>query len=104
VARRLSRLLADAGDREVYLAFDVGAINSAWAPGVSFPNIVGGLTQLEAAELGLVIGFWRSVRCISFTEYSPCVEDLRTGSLLSEMIYNILLGEALSRKEIQSPA
>ena len=81
----------------IYVSFDLSAIIASSCPGVSFPSAAGGFHSQEVIEMGLVFGLFPSVRVISFSEYSPTVEDARSGLLLANTIYHILLGEVMRK-------
>lgn len=76
----------------VLLSFNLNAINSAFCPGVCTPSVTGGFTSEEAIEIALLAGICAQVKVLDISEFSPAIEDFRTGRLVSSLIYSLLLG------------
>lgn len=85
----------------VFLSFDIDAIQSSDCPGVSAPGTIG-LTAQEALNICYLAGQSSRVKLVDMSEFNPTVEDYRTGRLLVLMFYYFLLGYAhrLENKEL----
>jgi formiminoglutamase len=81
-----------AENEKVCFSFTLDAINSAFCPGVSCPSVIGGLTAEEAVEVSMVAGASAHVLLMDISEFSPAIEDFRTGRLASNIIYHFILG------------
>ena len=78
----------------VLISFNLNAINSAYCPGVCTPSVSGGLSSEEAVEIALLAGVCPNVKVVDISEFSPAIEDFRTGRLVSSLIYYLMLGRA----------
>lgn len=88
----LSELLSTFDNsHRVFVSFNLNAINSAYCPGVSSPSVEG-LSDEDALEISLLVGSNPLVVLMDVSEYSPAVEDYRTGRLLATMLYSFCLG------------
>jgi formiminoglutamase len=82
------------GPDNFYVSFDVDAIESSAAPGVSAPSPIG-FTAQEAMDICYVAGNSSKVGMIDFVEVSPPHDrDDRTSRLVARMIANAMLGFA----------
>ncbi len=84
----------DAQREHCYVSFDVDAIRSSDAPGVSAPAAIG-FTAAEAMGMCFQAGNSSKVGMIDFVEVSPKNDiDDRTSRLVARMIANVMLGVA----------
>lgn len=75
----------------VFVSFDIDAIDSAYCPGVSAPGNIG-LSSIEACKIAYQAGMHKNVKLMDLSEYNPNVEEYRTGRLAVLMFYYFLLG------------
>jgi len=80
----------------LFVSFDLDAVRSADAPGVSCPGILG-LRAGEAVSMAFAAGSHPLVDLFDLSEYNPAIEEERTGRLAVSMFYHFCLGVA-SRK------
>lgn len=81
----------------VFVSLDMQAINAAYSPGVSYPNVLGGLTGEEAIDIARVAAHSAKLVMFDVVEYSPAVEMKRTGHLLATILFNF--AQALSSQK-----
>lgn len=77
----------------VFVSFDLDAISSCHAPGVSCPG-VRGLTAEDALSIAWVAGAHPAVSLFDLSEYNPLIEEERTGRLAAAIFYYFCLGFA----------
>jgi formiminoglutamase len=77
----------------IFVSFDLDAVKSSDAPGVSAPGTVG-LSAQDALEMCMCAGKNPKVRLFDLSEYNPAIEDYRTGRLVGTMFYYFALGIA----------
>ena len=85
-------------NERLYLCFNLDSINSAFCPGVSCPSVVGGFTAEEAIEIGLLAGCCDKVQMMDINEFNPGIEDFRTGRLVANIVYHLILGSTKRQK------
>lgn len=85
-------VLADfPSDMPIFLSFDIDSIASAHCPGVSCPASIG-LSAQDALDICFEAGTRRMVQLVDFSEYNPKIEAYRTGRLLANMMYYLMMG------------
>ena len=70
-----------------------------YAPGVTSPLSLGGLTSEEVVSVALESGkLGDRLKMVDVSEYNPMSEDYRTGKLATTILYYTLLGLKQSEK------
>lgn len=60
-----------------------------FCPGVSFPSVIGGLTDEESIEILKVSAASPKVKIVDISEYNPAVENKRSGKLVARLIFEL---------------
>mmetsp|Transcript_4600 Transcript_4600/g.2597 ORF Transcript_4600/g.2597 Transcript_4600/m.2597 type:complete len:105 (-) Transcript_4600:33-347(-) len=76
----------------LYASLDLSAVSVAWAPGVSDPSVCGGFTGDQLADLIRTITSSGKLKVLDIVEWNPAIEDYRTAHLMTNIIYQVLLG------------
>ncbi|ORZ36274.1 hypothetical protein BCR44DRAFT_64128 [Catenaria anguillulae PL171] len=80
-------------DGVVFVSFDLDAVRSADAPGVSCASPLG-LSAQMALDICYVAGSHPAVKLFDLSEFNPTIEEYRTGRLVAFMFYYFCLGLA----------
>ncbi|KAJ3356461.1 hypothetical protein GGF32_001486 [Allomyces javanicus] len=80
-------------DRAIFVSFDLDAVRSADAPGVSCASPLG-ITADQAVDICFIAGANPAVKLVDLSEFSPRIEEYRTGRLVAMMFYYFCLGLA----------
>ena len=84
--------------QDIFVSFDLDAISSEFAPGVSCPSPLG-LTASEGLEICRQSGKDPRVKMFDLSEFNPEVEDYRTAKLIVNMFYYFCLGLCQRKEE-----
>lgn len=64
-----------------------------YAPGVTSPLSLGGLTSEEIVGIAMEVGkVGKKLKMVDVSEYNPMSEDYRTGKLATTILYYTLMG------------
>eukprot|EP01102_Stenamoeba_stenopodia_P022319 TRINITY_DN9257_c0_g1_i1.p1 TRINITY_DN9257_c0_g1~~TRINITY_DN9257_c0_g1_i1.p1 ORF type:complete len:342 (+),score=71.65 TRINITY_DN9257_c0_g1_i1:41-1027(+) len=83
----------DKFEGKVFVSFDLDAVASSYAPGVSCPGTIG-LTSKDALDICFEAGRDTKVRLFDLSEFNPRIDSYITGRLVVNMFYFFLLGYA----------
>ncbi|KAJ3295253.1 hypothetical protein HDU79_009574 [Rhizoclosmatium sp. JEL0117] len=92
-ATLFSETLDRMGGDKLFVSFDLDAVKSADAPGVSAPSPMG-LSAQDALEICFNAGTNPRVALFDLSEMNPLVEDYRTPRLTAFMFHYFLMGVA----------
>jgi len=88
---------------DIFVSFDLDAISSSDAPGVSCPANIGLIAE-DALFICFIAGKNNKVKYFDVSEYNPLIEEYRTGRLVTLMFYYFCLGVAARKlEEKQNP-
>ena len=76
---------------------DLAAVKAEWAPGVSCPSPAFGISGRELMEMAESIGQKTRVKIVTVSEYNPAIEKFKTGTLVNQVFYSLLVGLAKKR-------
>jgi formiminoglutamase len=71
----------------IMVSFDLDSIDSCFCPGVCTPSVIGGLSDVEAEEIFMIIGRNEKVILVDMAEFNPAVENIRTKKLVVTLFY-----------------
>ena len=74
------------------MLFDLGSVHCDYADGVSEVNSTVGLDREETMQIVYLSGLCPAVVGFEINEYNPAVEKFRTGTLVAQMFYELLMG------------
>lgn len=89
----LSKFVQDDPNVLIFVSFDLDAVRSADAPGVSCPGALG-LSSDDALEICFDAGNNPNVALFDLSEFNPEIEGYRTGKLVAAMFYHFLMGKS----------
>ncbi|KAL6065220.1 Arginase [Balamuthia mandrillaris] len=93
IAQQFQGVMDSLQSPRLFVSFDLDAVRSSDAPGVSCPATIG-LSAEDALEICFAAGKDPRVALFDLSEYNPQIEDYRTGRLVANMFYFFALGVA----------